>query len=138
MSGNINPDRARYQLFKDFPRDCIIHMLNLVRLNETAVYEDGTMVSGREAYAAYGRGSGPVFQKLGGRIIWSGKYDLTLIGPEDENWDIAFIAEYPNAEAFMAMIKDEDYQRAVKHRTAAVKDSRLIRLGPVDAGNTFG
>ena len=138
MTANVNPDRERYQLFKDLPRDCTIHMLNLVRLNETAIYEDGTMVSGREAYAAYGRGSRPVFQKLGGRIVWSGSFDLTLIGPEDESWDIAFIAEYPNAEAFMAMIKDEDYQRAVKHRTAAVKDSRLIRLNPTEPGGTFG
>ncbi len=37
-------------------------MLNLVRLRETAVYEDGTMVTGHEAYAAYGRESAPGLQ----------------------------------------------------------------------------
>jgi uncharacterized protein (DUF1330 family) len=138
MTGHVDPDRERYAIFKELPRDQPIHMLNLVRLRETAVYEDGSMVTGREAYAAYGRESGPVFRKLGGRIVWSGKFDMVLIGPESEYWDICFIAEYPSAEAFIAMLKDEEYRKAVKHRQAAVFDSRLIRLQPAESGGVFG
>lgn len=84
MTGHVDPDRERFAGFKALARDHPIHMLNLVRLKETAVYEDGTIITGAEAYAAYGRESGPVFRRLGGRIVWSGKFEMTLIGPAEE------------------------------------------------------
>ena len=138
MVNFVDPDRERFGLFKALPREGIIHMLNLVRLKETAVYEDGTMVTGAEAYAAYSRESGPIFRRLGGRIVWSGNFELTLIGPEDERWDICFIAEYPSAEAFISMLRDADYREAVRHRQAAVETSRLIRIRPGERGAGFG
>ena len=138
MENYIDPDRQRFGLFKDLPREGKIHMLNLVKLNEVAVYEDGTKTTGREAYAAYGRDSGPIFQGLGGCIVWRGNFQLTLIGPQDEDWDICFIAEYPSAEAFISMIRNPEYQKAVKHRQAAVKTSRLIRMEPQEVTNEFG
>lgn len=134
----VDPDRERFAGFKALPRDGVIHMLNLVKLNEVATYEDGTTSTGAEAYAAYGRESLPIFEGLGGRIVWSGTFDFTLIGPQDEDWDICFIAEYPSAEAFIGMIRNPDYQKAVKHRQAAVKTSRLIRTRPRDPGKGFG
>ncbi len=138
MTGYVDPDRQSFALFKDLPKDEKIHMLNLVQLNDTAQYEDGTLVTGREAYSAYGRESGPIFERLGGRIVWSGQFELMLIGPGDKVWDICFIAEYPNGEAFISMLRDPEYREAVKHRTAAVKDSRLIRLSPQETGKGFG
>lgn len=134
----VDPDRERFGGFKALPRDGVIHMLNLVKLNEVATYEDGTTTTGAEAYAAYGRDSLAIFEGLGGRIVWSGTFDFTLIGPQDEDWDICFIAEYPSAEAFIGMIRNPDYQKAVKHRQAAVKTSRLIRTRPRDPGKGFG
>ena len=138
MVGYVDPDRERFSQFRALPSEGAIHMLNLVRLRGTARYPDGTMVTGQEAYTAYARESGPIFRKLGGRIVWSGKFDLTLIGPEHERWDICFIAEYPSLDAFVAMIRNPDYQKAVVHRTAAVEDSRLIRTQPREAGEGFG
>lgn len=138
MAGYVDPDRERFGRFKDLPQAGKIHMLNLVRLKETAVYEDGTMVTGKEAYAAYGRESGPIFQGLGGRIVWSGSFEFMLIGPEDAYWDLCFVAEYPSAEAFISMIYDEKYRKAVKHRQVAVYDSRLIRLKPNETTGMFG
>jgi len=138
MSSYIDPDRQRLGQFKALPRDEKIHMLNLVCLNDTAQYADGTLVTGREAYGAYSRESGAVFARFGGQIIWSGAFEMMLIGPADVSWDICFIAQYPNAEAFISMIRDADYQKAVKHRQVAVKDSRLIRLSPQEVGDGFG
>jgi len=139
MTDYVNPEREAFGQFRSMEREGAVHMLNLVKLKDTAVYEDGTMVSGREAYAAYGRESGPIFKRVGGRIYWSGNFELMLIGPTDETWDIAFIAEYPSGAAFVEMVKDPDYQKAVVHRTAAVKTSRLIRLEQnKGAGDFFG
>lgn len=133
----VDPDKQRFQGFRDLPRDGVIHMLNLVRVRAEARYADGRKATGAEAYAAYGRESAPVFARLGGRIVWRGRMDYMLIGPADERWDYVFVAEYPNADAFVAMLRDPVYREAVTHRTAAVEDSRLIRLSPLSAGAGF-
>ena len=138
MSGYVDPTREAFAAFRSVPRDGPIHMLNLIRLRERAAYADGREASGAEAYAAYGRESRPVFERLGGRQVWLGVPEHMLIGPAEERWDIAFIAEYPNADAFVQMLRDPDYREAVKHRTAAVADSRLLRLRPGQPGAGFG
>mgnify|MGYP003694293473 CR=1 FL=1 len=105
---------------------------------QQAAYPDGRKATGAEAYAAYGRESGPVFERLGGRIVWQGRFELMLIGPQEERWDHCFIAEYPSVAAFAEMIRDPVYREAVKHRQAAVEDSRLIRHAVLPVGKTFG
>ena len=79
-----------------------------------------------------------LFSKLGGRIVWRGNFELMLIGPGEEAWDECFIAENPSVSAFVEMIRDPAYREAVKHRQAAVLDSRLIRMAPAEAGTGFG
>ncbi len=138
MNGHIDPTKERFAEFKDLPRDEPIHMLNLVKLRAKAAYPDGREATGLEAYRTYGRDSGPVFRRLGGRQVWVGTPQLMLIGPESERWDIAFIAEYPSGTAFIEMIRDPAYREAVKHRQAAVEDSRLIRMRPAKPGVGFG
>ncbi|WP_431206017.1 DUF1330 domain-containing protein [Bradyrhizobium betae] len=136
--GHIDPTKDVFAQFRDNNRPGPIHMLNLVRLRKEAAYPDGRKASGAEAYAAYGRDSGPVFERLGGRIVWQGRFELMLIGPQDERWDHCFIAEYPSVGAFVEMIRDPAYREAVKHRQAAVEDSRLIRHAVLPVGKNFG
>lgn len=138
MTGHVDPSRERFRAFRDLPRKGKLHMLNLVRFRDQAAYEDGRKATGAEAYAAYGRESQPVFQRVGGKIAWRGNFEFNLIGPEDEQWDEVFIVEYPSMDAFIEMLRDPVYQEAVKHRQAAVADSRLIRCEPGEAGNKFG
>jgi uncharacterized protein (DUF1330 family) len=141
--GSIDPERAQFDAFKALPRDQPIHMLNLVKVRPLAAYPTdhpnaGKGLTGREAYRAYGTDSGAVFRRVGGRQIWAGRPDGVVTGPLDEAWDIAFIAEYPSAGAFLEMVTDPVYRQAVKHRQAAVEDSRLIRMAPLTAGALFG
>jgi uncharacterized protein (DUF1330 family) len=138
MTGYVDPSKETFAAFRTNDRAGPIHMLNLVRLRDRAAYPDGREATGAEAYAAYGRASAPVFQRLGGAIVWRGKFELMLIGPSDERWDLCFIAEYPSVAAFVEMIRHPVYREAVKHRQAAVEDSRLIRLAPGAAGASFG
>lgn len=136
--GYVDPTRETFGAFRRLAEEGPIHMLNLVRLRDKAVYPDGRAATGAEAYAAYGRESGPIFRRVGGHIAWSGDFRLMLIGPAEERWDRCFIAEYPSGAAFVEMVKDPDYQKAVIHRQAAVLDSRLIRLNPRETGQGFG
>lgn len=138
MTGYIDPTKETFAAFRANGRPGPIHMLNLVCFREKAAYPDGRDMTGAEAYAAYGRDSHPVFERLGGRIVWRGSFELMLIGPEEEKWDECFIAEYPSVSAFVEMIRDPVYREAVKHRQAAVLDSRLIRLATAAVGTGFG
>lgn len=140
---HIDPEREAWEVFKSLPRDQPIHMLNLIRLRTVADYPEGHPnhgegLSGLDAYRAYGRTTAHIFKRLGGRQVWAGKPQVMVTGPKDEAWDLAFIAEYPNAEAFIAMVRDPEYRELVQHRTAGVADSRLLRLAPVEPGEGFG
>lgn len=134
----VDPDRDRFAAFRALAREGPIQMLNLIRFRERAAYSDGRDVSGRQAYAAYSRASLPIFERVGGRQVWIAFPELLLIGPPEERWDIAFVAEYPSGAAFVEMLQDTTYREAVKHRTAAVEDSRLLRMKPSSAGLGFG
>ncbi|WP_024586050.1 DUF1330 domain-containing protein [Aliihoeflea sp. 2WW] len=138
MVGYIDPEKETFAAFRENDREGPVHMLNLVRFREQAAYPDGRIATGAEAYAAYGRDTGPILKKVGGRIVWRGRFELTLIGAAEERWDACFIAEYPSVAAFVSMIRDPEYREAVKHRQAAVEDSRLIRMSPAPAGMGFG
>lgn len=134
---HINPTREQFDAFKALPRDTPILMLNLIRLKATAAYPDGETCTGAEAYRRYGEHSGPIFESLGGEIIWRGEQECMLTGPSDKHWDIAFVAKYPTAGAFLSMVTNPDYQAIVIHRTVAVEDSRLIRFKEGKAGEGF-
>ena len=142
-TGSIDPTRPQFDAFKALPRATPIQMLNLIRLRPLADYpadhpDHGKGLTGLEAYRAYGRTSAEVFARVGGKQIWAGRPEGVVTGPADERWDLAFIAEYPGGGAFLAMVTDPAYREHVKHRTAAVEDSRLIRLSPVTPGEGFG
>ncbi|ANP38741.1 hypothetical protein JL2886_03872 [Phaeobacter gallaeciensis] len=143
MSHYIDPDRAQFEAFKGLDRDQPIEMLNLVKLRDTAAYPEdhalaGTGLTGAEAYKNYGRETAPIIARLGAGIVWRGNWQATLIGPGDEVWDEMFIARYPTAHAFLEMVTDPDYRKAVVHRQAAVETSRLIRTSPAKGGASFG
>jgi len=140
----IDPTREAFDLFKSLPRDVPINMLNMLKFNETANYSAdhpnaAHSWSGRRAYQEYGKTSGPIFQRVGGSIIWRGEMEAVVIGPADLQWDMVFIAFYPNSAAFMEMVTDPEYRKAVVNRQAAVMTSRLIRFKPIDGDDaSFG
>jgi uncharacterized protein (DUF1330 family) len=132
---HVDPERAQFDAFKALPRDTVIHMLNLVRFKGKATYPVGHPLAdqgltGAEAYRHYSADSGPIFQRVGGSIVWRGTMEAMAIGPADEHWDAIFIAEYPGSSAFLEMVTDPVYREAVVHRQAAVETSRLIRCDP--------
>lgn len=143
MTHFIDPSPENFQAFKDLPRDEPIHMLNLLRYRDLAEYPEGhehhgNGWSGRRAYQEYGATSGPIFARVGGKIVWRGAFQTMVTGPGDKDWHDGFVAQYPNSAAFFEMIKDPDYQLAVVNRTAALVDSRLMRFTPGDVGGGFG
>ncbi|WP_295524842.1 DUF1330 domain-containing protein [Novosphingobium sp. Chol11] len=135
MSTYIDPSRENFDLFKALPRDTPIHMLNLIRFKAMAAYPEGhdlagAGLTGAAAYAEYMRTIQPVLARAGGRIVWKGAFEAVVTGPGEWPWDESFVMSYPDAAAFMGMVKDPDYAPVVVHRQAAVEDSRLVRFAP--------
>jgi len=140
--GYVNPTRDQFKAIFGLPLDQPIQMLNLLRFRDVATYaaedpEAGDTISGAAAYVRYSNAAAPVFTRLGGEQVWIGTPQLTLIGPGDETWHAAFIARYPTAQAFVDMLRDPDYNRATRHRTAAVADSQLICCAHAKPGSVF-
>lgn len=132
----IAPTAEQIAAFRDLPFGEPIEMLNLLRFRAVADYPDdyeaaGKGTSGAQAYRTYLAAMQKIAAKLGLDVIWTASPALTLIGPAEERWDMAFIARYPDAEAFLTMIGDPEYHAITVHRTAAIEDSRLIRCAPI-------
>ena len=51
---------------------------------------------------------------------------LDFISPTGESWDLAVIARFPTAGAFVELVTGTCYQAVSRHRRAALLDSRLI------------
>lgn len=142
MSAYLNPARDQFKSIFGLPLDRPVMMLNLLKFRQVAAYakdepESGQQMSGAEAYKLYSRDATPIFEAAGGSQVWIGKGELVLIGPDADLWDLAFVARYPTAQSFVDMLKNPEYQLAVRHRNAAVSDSRLIRFSEERPGQTF-
>jgi uncharacterized protein (DUF1330 family) len=133
--GFVDPSRENFDRFKALPRDTPIHMLNLIRFKPLATYPEGHELAGKgltgeQAYREYMRTIQPVLARAGGAIVWAGQFEAMVTGPAEWDWDETFVMAYPDAAAFMGMVKDPDYAPVVVHRQAAVADSRLVRFAP--------
>ena len=111
-------------------------MLNLLRFRERADYshapelEPAGGVSGREAYHLYMAGMEPLLQASGGAVLYSGSAGTFLIGPDDEQWDHVLLVQQASKASFLAFASDPESQRITAHRTAAIRDSRLLPTTP--------
>jgi uncharacterized protein (DUF1330 family) len=111
-----------------------IVMINLLRFRDQADYsgtaKEGVFCSGARAYDNYGKAIIPLLLEVGGYPIWRGRVKTALIGPSDEQWDEAILVYYPSRQAFINMIKTQDYSDNLVHRDAGLLDSRLIETHP--------
>lgn len=126
----IHPDGEALTRFSVADLDQPVVMLNLLRFAERAdgIPEGGT---GRDAYEEYGRRVAPLLAQVGGEVRYSGGVVEALIGERaDGGWDEVLLVHYPSRRAFLEMIGSERYLEAVRYRTAALADSRLIATTP--------
>mgnify|MGYP002713023250 CR=1 FL=1 len=107
-------------------------MLNLLKFRTIADYtnleelEPAQEISGEEAYQMYIDSTLPELEKAGSRIIYFGKSNNFLIGPNSEKWDAILLVEHKSVLKFMEFAQNPDYLKKAGHRTAALEDSRLL------------
>lgn len=96
-------------------REGPIVMVNLLRFKGE---------EGRASYTRYLELVRPIVEGIGGRLVYGGEAEATLIGPEA--WDMVILGEYPSRRVFTDMIASEAYQNVAHYRQDALEDSRLI------------
>ncbi|MBU2997584.1 DUF1330 domain-containing protein [Cellulophaga baltica] len=128
---DANPESGK-KFYQDFHNKGKIVMLNLLKFRQKADYTNlgqikpDNEVSGKEAYKLYMKNTLPELKKVGSRIIYYGKSNGFLIGPESEKWDAILIVEHESVLKFMEFAKNKNYLQNVGHRTAGLEDSRLL------------
>lgn len=114
-----------------------IVMLNLLRFREVADYSHAPdfapakPISGAAAYDLYVEQVQPYLEASGGRLLFKGEGGRFLIGPENEQWDLAMLVEQSSLESFFAFAQEPAMDAILAHRTAALVDSRLLPLAPL-------
>ena len=100
-------------------------MLNLLKFKDRADGIDEG-VSGAEAYARYSIETEPYLSGVGGRLLYAIRSVQSVVGPEEAEWDLILLVEYPSRAKFIEMAMNPDYQQVHAHREAALADSRII------------
>lgn len=136
LQGGINPTAVQMQAFQAADQSRPVHMFNLLRFHERAQYPEGDRGrSGQQAYEeGYGKVAVSCFLRLGGKIIAAGRYRMTLIGadgdPALDAWDEIAIVQYPNRPAFLHMLSNPQYIKALEHRHAGLAKTELWSTAP--------
>ncbi len=141
---SIMPTHAAYDAFiahADATRPIV--MVNWLRFRKQAQYapghgDDGAPVSGKAAYYRYGKVAMTAIHSLGGRVLFTGRYQQILIGNNGEpgvaRWHEFAMVEYPGRARFQRMTALRRYRAALHHRAAGLDDGGqgLIVTRPLD------
>jgi uncharacterized protein (DUF1330 family) len=130
----VHPTAEQIQQLVSDPDPGPVVMLNLLRFKDRADGLDAG-VSGAEAYARYSVAAQPFLEGVGGRLLSAVRPSQSVIGPEQSEWDLVLLVEYPSRAKFLEMATNEEYLKVHAHREAALADSRLIAcsmLEPAD------
>ena len=101
---------------KNYPANIPVVMINIMKFKTTTA----TGEAGKKAYMRYSKNVAPLLKGVGGRIIWSGIVNKTVIGDLADKPDMVAIVEYPSKQAFVNMATSPAYQ--------AIKEDREISL----------
>ena len=126
-----NPESGKI-FYRDFNGKGKVVMLNLLKFRKFADYTGFKLIkpekeiSGKEAYQLYMKSILPILTKAGSRILYFGKSQNFLIGPESQKWDAIILVEHQSVSKFMEFAQSGDYLKKAGHRKAAIEDSRLL------------
>jgi uncharacterized protein (DUF1330 family) len=67
----------------------------------------------------------------GGKVLWLGGVDQTLIGDLDADaWDAVALVQYPSRKAFIDMTTSKEYDAAHEHRESGLERTLLLACTP--------
>ncbi len=122
VKNEVMPNDQQMVGFNELGKEKPIFMVNLLKFKEKAEYADKreTSLTGEEAYTVYGKEVQGHLEKVGGKVVFTGKVSRLTIGEVEELWDQVAIAMYPNRRAMLEMISNAEYIKSAEHRIAGL------------------
>ncbi|PSW10842.1 DUF1330 domain-containing protein [Photobacterium rosenbergii] len=119
----LYPSDSQVERLSNDPDSGEIHLLNLFRFKEKAIYPDGreTTLTGKEAYKLYGKPMLEVLDKYGAEVVFYSDITGLIIGEVDELWDAFVIVKYPSRQALLDMTSSEEFKTLSIHREAGLE-----------------
>ena len=119
----VMPNESQMEGVNDQEEDKPIFMVNLLKFKEKAEYPDKreTDLTGKEAYAIYGKEVVGHLEKVGGKPIFGANVERLMLGEVEDLWDQVAVAMYPSRKAMLKMITDPDYIESAQHRVAGLE-----------------
>ena len=121
MSG-IRPNQEQFIELMNAADVGPVVMLNLLKFKPR---------EGASEYGKYGSAVVDMVEARGGKVLWMGKVDQTLIGDLDADaWDSIALVQYPSRKAFIEMTTSKEYDAAHEHRESGLERTVLLACTP--------
>ena len=119
---DIRPNKQQFLDLMNAPDEGPVVMLNLLKFQPR---------DGASEYNRYGNSVVQMVEARGGKVLWLGKVDQTLIGDLDADaWDAIALVQYPSRKAFIEMTTSKEYDAAHEHRESALERTVLLACTP--------
>ena len=122
LSNQVSPTDAQLAELQSYPQNIPLVMLNILKFKE----QTETNETGQEVYARYLKNATPFVENAGGRVVWKGQVNSTVIGNPDYQPHVIFLVEYPSVNHFFTMVSNPEYQKIAGDRTIALEYGGLI------------
>ncbi len=121
----VYPTAEQITALVNAPDEGPVVMLNLLRFKQAGAAPHESL-TGQQAYGLYAEKMIPFVVSKGGRFIWSGRIETSVIGEGGEYFQMAALVEYPSRKAFVEIATDPYVQEIGKHRAAGLEGQWLI------------
>jgi uncharacterized protein (DUF1330 family) len=119
---DIRPNKQQFRELMNAPDQGPVVMLNLLKFKPR---------DGASEYNKYGSSAVQMVEDRGGKVLWMGRVDQTLIGDLDADaWDAIALVQYPSRQAFIDMTTSKEYDAAHEHRESALERTVLLACTP--------
>lgn len=108
---------------KNYPSQTPVVMVNILKFKAKSGNGDET---GKAAYNRYSNNTAPLLAAVGGKLVWAGKVNKTIIGDTTDQPDRMLIISYPSKEAFIKMTTSEAYLKISHDRELALEYGGLM------------
>lgn len=129
LTNQVIPSKEEFVDFiKNYPSNTPLVMVNILKFKEKSGKGDE---SGRDAYKRYSKNMDPLVAKAGGKLIWAGNVERTVIGDYSAQPDMFLIVSYPSKESFIAMSTTPEYEEISKDRKLALEYGALLSTSQI-------
>lgn len=124
LTNQVEATRDQFVDFiRNYPKNTPVAMMNTLKFKEKSGNADET---GREAYKRYSKNMIELLAKYGGKVLWSGNVQKTVIGDSTGQPDMFLVVEYPTAQHFADMATCPEYQTLKHDRLIALEYGGLV------------